>query len=439
MNFQSLFCGILFCISITALIIACLAFAKGKGGGEYFEAPPTPGPKPPTTPTPLYIYVTWPTIVTPPSAKWTFYPQNSGFPLPNKLWKTYVNGIWAPLGAATSAGSGGYKGPFMVKGIPTFSSPAWVAMNNQEEVAVFAKGFLDPCYAVAGAACTACQGKCPPPQPDPSGPPVVPVVCCPPKWTVLHWPADGGQMVGGEQWWIGNDPAGISITYDAPPPPPLSIYVTWPAVGADAQQWTFYPQRTGFPLPDFSLVGSSNPYPYGIWAPAGITPRAYPPTPGTPVDAAGFYTGPFIQMNNAWDLPLLSPSSPTPQHEYKCGPDARTGQCEPLVCVECCFSGLPPSSAPLCQKCVSEKCNPPPWTPPNPNVKVWWAMNKQEAVALYDRGLSGGSVSPSSASSCNVCHNDIGCCPPKSGWLVGNDPAGISITYLAHSPPPIRK
>ena len=32
-NLQSLFCGILLCISVTALIIACLAFTK-KGGGE---------------------------------------------------------------------------------------------------------------------------------------------------------------------------------------------------------------------------------------------------------------------------------------------------------------------------------------------------------------------------------------------------------------------
>ena len=34
-NLQSLFCGILFCISVTALVIACLAFTK-KGGGEYY-------------------------------------------------------------------------------------------------------------------------------------------------------------------------------------------------------------------------------------------------------------------------------------------------------------------------------------------------------------------------------------------------------------------
>ena len=42
-NLQSLFCGILFCISITALIIACLAFTKGKGGGggEYYTCPGT--------------------------------------------------------------------------------------------------------------------------------------------------------------------------------------------------------------------------------------------------------------------------------------------------------------------------------------------------------------------------------------------------------------
>jgi hypothetical protein len=37
-NLQSLFCGILFCISVTALIIACLAFTKKGGGkGEYYE------------------------------------------------------------------------------------------------------------------------------------------------------------------------------------------------------------------------------------------------------------------------------------------------------------------------------------------------------------------------------------------------------------------
>jgi len=37
-NLQSLFCGILFCLSITALVIACLAFTKKGGGtGEYFE------------------------------------------------------------------------------------------------------------------------------------------------------------------------------------------------------------------------------------------------------------------------------------------------------------------------------------------------------------------------------------------------------------------
>jgi hypothetical protein len=35
-NLQSLFCGILFCISVAALIIACLAFTR-KGGGEYYE------------------------------------------------------------------------------------------------------------------------------------------------------------------------------------------------------------------------------------------------------------------------------------------------------------------------------------------------------------------------------------------------------------------
>ena len=37
-NLQSLFCGILFCISVTALIISCLAFTKKGGGkGEYYE------------------------------------------------------------------------------------------------------------------------------------------------------------------------------------------------------------------------------------------------------------------------------------------------------------------------------------------------------------------------------------------------------------------
>ena len=38
MSFQNLFCGILFCISAAALIIACLAFTnKGGGKGEYYE------------------------------------------------------------------------------------------------------------------------------------------------------------------------------------------------------------------------------------------------------------------------------------------------------------------------------------------------------------------------------------------------------------------
>ena len=37
-NLQSLFCGILLCISVTALIIACLAFTKKGGGkGEYYK------------------------------------------------------------------------------------------------------------------------------------------------------------------------------------------------------------------------------------------------------------------------------------------------------------------------------------------------------------------------------------------------------------------
>ena len=43
-NLQSLFCGILFCISVSALVIACLAFTK-KGGGEYYkERLSTPSP-----------------------------------------------------------------------------------------------------------------------------------------------------------------------------------------------------------------------------------------------------------------------------------------------------------------------------------------------------------------------------------------------------------
>ena len=41
MSFQSLFCGILFCISVAALIIACLAFTnKGGGKGEYYKTEP---------------------------------------------------------------------------------------------------------------------------------------------------------------------------------------------------------------------------------------------------------------------------------------------------------------------------------------------------------------------------------------------------------------
>ena len=37
-NLQSLFCGILLCISVTALVIACLAFTnKGGGKGEYYK------------------------------------------------------------------------------------------------------------------------------------------------------------------------------------------------------------------------------------------------------------------------------------------------------------------------------------------------------------------------------------------------------------------
>jgi len=34
-NLQSLFCGIIFCISIAALIIACLVLTKK--GGEYYN------------------------------------------------------------------------------------------------------------------------------------------------------------------------------------------------------------------------------------------------------------------------------------------------------------------------------------------------------------------------------------------------------------------
>ena len=42
MNLQSLFCGILLCISIAALVIACLAFTKkGGGNGEYYDGSPS--------------------------------------------------------------------------------------------------------------------------------------------------------------------------------------------------------------------------------------------------------------------------------------------------------------------------------------------------------------------------------------------------------------
>ena len=60
MNLQNFFSGILFCISITALIIACLAFTRNKSG-EYYKKPakpplnmppPTPPPPPPTPPPP---------------------------------------------------------------------------------------------------------------------------------------------------------------------------------------------------------------------------------------------------------------------------------------------------------------------------------------------------------------------------------------------------
>ena len=37
MDLESLCSGILFCISIVALIIACLAFTKKNGGGEYYK------------------------------------------------------------------------------------------------------------------------------------------------------------------------------------------------------------------------------------------------------------------------------------------------------------------------------------------------------------------------------------------------------------------
>ena len=37
MTKQNLFCGILFCISVVALIIACLAFTKKGGGEEYYS------------------------------------------------------------------------------------------------------------------------------------------------------------------------------------------------------------------------------------------------------------------------------------------------------------------------------------------------------------------------------------------------------------------
>ena len=35
---ENLFCGILFCISIAALVISCLAYTKKKSGSEYFES-----------------------------------------------------------------------------------------------------------------------------------------------------------------------------------------------------------------------------------------------------------------------------------------------------------------------------------------------------------------------------------------------------------------
>ena len=36
MHTESLFCGILFCISLVALIIACLAYTKKELPGEYY-------------------------------------------------------------------------------------------------------------------------------------------------------------------------------------------------------------------------------------------------------------------------------------------------------------------------------------------------------------------------------------------------------------------
>ena len=56
MNLQSLFCGILLFLSVTALIISCLAFSRVDGGGEYYSQEsalvPQPGPTPGPTPKP---------------------------------------------------------------------------------------------------------------------------------------------------------------------------------------------------------------------------------------------------------------------------------------------------------------------------------------------------------------------------------------------------
>ena len=49
-NLQNIFCGILLCISIAALIMACLAFTK-KSSGEGFElGSVSPGPSSPSAP-----------------------------------------------------------------------------------------------------------------------------------------------------------------------------------------------------------------------------------------------------------------------------------------------------------------------------------------------------------------------------------------------------
>ena len=45
-DLESLYCGILFCISLIALILACLAYTKKNPGGEYYK---TCGGAPSTT------------------------------------------------------------------------------------------------------------------------------------------------------------------------------------------------------------------------------------------------------------------------------------------------------------------------------------------------------------------------------------------------------